>query len=184
MGKKTPRTDPKTPQKKARTVSSVASVSEMSGFSSGGSGTRTHGDDDKLYIAIMKYSSDGSLYDDPFEQGPIYVMQTKTNANHSPLFKLKTVLGLQWKQENSQDTISPDAEVGARLGLVQAMLGQPPAARSRSRTSSRNKGRRDSRSRSRNKKKSRSKSRNRSRIETSMIPYNHIFIQQKHICAC
>ena len=109
MGKKVPRTDPSSPQKNARTVLSVPSVNEMSGFSSGGSGTQTPIDDDKLYITIMKYSSDGSLYDDLFQQSPIYVMQMKTNADPSPLCKLKTVLGLHWKEESSQDTSSPDS---------------------------------------------------------------------------
>ena len=96
MGKKVPRTDPTFPQKKARTVSSLPSVNAMSGFNSGGPGTRTPIDDDMLY-------------DDLVQQSPIYVMQMKTNANPSPLLKLKTVLGLHWKEESSQDTISPDS---------------------------------------------------------------------------
>ena len=51
MGKKIPRTDPEQPQKKARTVPSVASVNAMSGFTSGSSRTRPSTDDDKLYIS-------------------------------------------------------------------------------------------------------------------------------------
>ena len=103
MGKKIPRPDPTQPQKKARTVLSVPSVNSTSGFTSGSSGTRDSPDDDQLYIAIMEYNSDGSLYNGLFEWSPMYVMQLKTNAYPSPLFKLKIVLGLQWKEENTKD---------------------------------------------------------------------------------
>ena len=110
MGKEIPRTDPTQPQKKARTVLSVPSVNAMSGFTSGSSGARASTDDDKLYIAIMKYNSDGSLCNGLFEESPMYVMQLKTNANPTPLFRLKTVLGLQWQEENTKDSGSPDSE--------------------------------------------------------------------------
>ena len=101
---------PSTTTKKPRTVLSVPSVNALSGFTSGSSGTRPSTDDDKLYIAIMKYNSDGSLYNGLFEESPMYVMQLKTNAYPSPLFRLKTVLGLQWKEGNTKEPDLPQFE--------------------------------------------------------------------------
>ena len=102
MGKRIPPIGTAQPQKKTRTVLSVPSVNAMSGFTSGSSDTRASTDDDKLYIAIMKYNGDGSLYNGLFDKGPLYVMQLKTNAYPSPLFKLKTMLGLHWKEETTK----------------------------------------------------------------------------------
>ena len=110
MGRKIARTDSEPTQKKAKTVPSVPSVNAMSGFISGSSSTRPSAADDKLYIAIMEYSSKGSVYNELFEDCPMYVMQLKTNAYPSPLFRLKTVLGLQWKEENTKEPDLPELE--------------------------------------------------------------------------
>ena len=102
MGKKIAPTTSEPMQKKAKTLPCVPTVSAMTGFIAGSSGTRPPVADDKLYIAIMKYSSRGSVYNEVFEDTSMYVMQMKTNAYPSPLFKLKTVLGIQWKEENKE----------------------------------------------------------------------------------
>ena len=45
----------------------------------------------------------------------MYVMQLKTNAYPSPLFRLKTVLGLQWKEEHTRNPDLPQLENQSNL---------------------------------------------------------------------
>eukprot|EP00973_Karenia_brevis_P090635 12403512-Karenia_brevis.AAC.1 len=73
-------------RKKKASRGGVPDVSDMSSLSSGGRMPTSLSEDAKVYVAIMKFCTNGSVYGEELSTDVMYAMQFATSMPKSPLY--------------------------------------------------------------------------------------------------
>ena len=100
-----------TPTKKQKTVSvpSVAELGELVGGSSFGSAAASRVMDGNVTLAVMKYCSDGSVYNKSiFPADDLYVLSLKSGTQPNVLFWMKKVQELYGASTQDSDNPQPE----------------------------------------------------------------------------